>query len=409
MLNVLNYAKRFRNSKWTLLNDPAVTTTQGLKVRISHAGNISVVGNNKDAIGSIVGTATVYRKTNNVWAKEQKLIPSDGYSTSELLSVAISGDGNYIAMGYPYNNAVLGINAMVFIFKYTSGTWTEQQKIRIFADGDGLENHMAGFSVALNYSGDTVAIGAYGWDTGTGGANDNRGAVIIYTRSGTTWTQQAVIDPAGGRNSNSQAGWSVALDFSGNTLAIGAPRQTVSGVTLAGAVYICTRSGTTWSTQAQLTLASPYNNEQFGWSVALNDSGDYLISGAPLYYNASTGYGRAVIFTRSGTTWTLNDTKYSNLNYAADYGYSVSIDSSGLFYVVGAPKVGIDTGRELGRVYIYSVNGLLNTLSVSPVTSTNHSFGRSIALSKTNKTLLVGAPTSSVSGSNSGSYVFDRR
>jgi hypothetical protein len=405
MFNFLNYTKKFRSTKWTFLQDSSTGAQQGISVSISDDGNVSVVGNQYDTVGGISGTATVYRRTNNVWAKEQKLIPSDGYSTSQLVSVAISGDGNYIALGYPYYSASALKDAMVFIFKYTSGTWVEQHKIANLVDDDGRGQHRAGYSVSLNYTGDTIALGAPYWDTGTGGGNDDRGAVIIYTRSGTSWTQQRVIDPSITSGSSSYSGTSVSLDSSGNTLAIGTPSETVSGISNAGAVYIWTRSGTTWTREARLTLASYYSNERFGYSVALSSSGNNLISGSPGYVNASTGEGRATTFNRSGTTWTLNNTVYSNIPYPAGYGQSVSVNSNGTIFAVGAPHV-LGINPSYGNVYIYNANNLINIISILPDTGTEHRLGTACCLSKNNKTLIASGPTTSSTG---GSYIFDRR
>ncbi|MDV7390622.1 FG-GAP repeat protein, partial [Arthrospira platensis SPKY1] len=71
-------------------------------------------------------------------------------------------------------------------------------------------------------------------------------------------------------------GISVALSSDGNTLAVGADLEDTSPASNNGAVYIFTRSGSTWTQQAKL-LASDYaSNEQFGYSVALSSDGNTL-------------------------------------------------------------------------------------------------------------------------------------
>jgi hypothetical protein len=63
--------------------------------------------------------------------------------------------------------------------------WTEIQKL---LPSDGATSDYFGYSVSLD--GDTTLIGAY--------ANDNNGAInsgsaYVFTRTGTTWTQQAKL------------------------------------------------------------------------------------------------------------------------------------------------------------------------------------------------------------------------
>ena len=85
-------------------------------------------------------------------------------------------------------------------------------------------------SVAL--SGDTALIGAYGK---TVGGQPNAGAAYVFTRSGSSWSQQAEPSDPGAANGD-KFGTSVAL--SGDTLLVGVPDKTVGGQKLAGAAYV---------------------------------------------------------------------------------------------------------------------------------------------------------------------------
>ena len=121
-----------------------------------------------------------------------------------------------------------------------------------------------GYSVSL--SGDTLAVGAVGEASNTTGVNasqsDNSargsGAVYIFTRSGTTWSQQAYLK-ASNTGRGDTFGHSVSL--LGDTLTVGASYESSSATGVngsqsdnsareSGAVYVFTRSGTTWSQQA---------------------------------------------------------------------------------------------------------------------------------------------------------------
>ncbi|MFN9970629.1 MAG: FG-GAP repeat protein, partial [Phycisphaerae bacterium] len=79
---------------------------------------------------------------------------------------------------------------------------------------DGAANDQFGNQVAL--SGDTAVVGAYRDDAG---ANTDQGSAYIFTRSGTTWTQQAKLTDFDGA-AGDMFGYSVATF--GETAVVGA-------------------------------------------------------------------------------------------------------------------------------------------------------------------------------------------
>src|SRR5262245_24489491 len=89
-----------------------------------------------------------------------------------------------------------------------------------------------GSSVALSADGSTLAVGAWLEDSVAAGIGGNQadnsapaaGAVYLFTRSGTTWSQQAYVK-ASNTGANDWFGSSVALSADGSTLAVGASRE----------------------------------------------------------------------------------------------------------------------------------------------------------------------------------------
>ena len=135
---------------------------------------------------------------------------------------------------------------------------------------DGAAYDYFGVSVAL--SGDTALVGAYYDDVG---ANSEQGSAYVFTRSGTTWTQQGQLTASDGAELD-LFGVSVAL--SGDTALVGAFLDDVGANSYQGSAYVFTRSGTTWSQQGQLTASDGAAGDLFGISVAL--SGDTALVGA---------------------------------------------------------------------------------------------------------------------------------
>src|SRR5439155_20704443 len=159
-----------------------------------------------------------------------------------------------------------------------------------------LHSSNYGYVVRLNGNGNTMAVSAYFEASNaagiTGDQNDDSipeaGAVYVFTRSGTTWTQQAYIKTSNtgeaGKGDeigdDDQFGFSLALSDDGNTLAAGAigedsgasginGNQADNSLQNAGAVYVFTRTGTSWSQQAYVKPSNPDAADLFGYSVSL--------------------------------------------------------------------------------------------------------------------------------------------
>lgn len=208
-----------------------------------------------------------------------------------------------------------------------------------------------GNRVALSANGTTLAVGAYG----EGG---NMGAVYVFTRTGSTWSQQARITAPGGE-ANDFFGNAVALSADGNTLAIGADGESGDQTgtfavmppsnnlaSSSGAVYVYSRSGSTWSQQAFIKASNTFAFDLFGAFVALSADGNTLAVGA--YYEsgdltgahgnaAFASSGAAYVFSRTGTSWAQQSyIKAANAGAGDFFGIYLSLSGSGDTLAVGA-------------------------------------------------------------------------
>jgi hypothetical protein len=121
-------------------------------------------------------------------------------------------------------------------------------------------------------------------------ADLSTGAVAIFVRSGTTWSQQAYIK-ASNTGQEDWFGVRLALSGDGNTLAVTAPNEdsAATGIngpqnddtaTEAGAAYIFTRNGTSWAQLAYVKGANTEAYDEFGGAVGLSRDGRTLVVGA---------------------------------------------------------------------------------------------------------------------------------
>jgi len=322
------------------------------------------------------------------WTEMQKLLAADG-ATNEFFGYTVSLDGDTALIGAPTRYST--DTGSAYVFTRATGTWTQQAKLLA---SDGVTGDDFGRSVSL--SGDTALIGAY-YDDDNG---EHSGSAYVFTRTGTTWTQQAKLLASDGA-ADDWFGESVALD--GDTALIGAYGDDNNGPGY-GSAYVFTRTGTTWTQQAKLFLSSDVGG--FGCSVSLD--GDTALIGVISEIENETIYSSAYVFTRTGTTWTQQAKLLASDGAALDlFGWSVSL--SGDTALIGAENDN-DNGFWSGSAYVFARTGTTWTQQQKLLASDGafgDSFGVSVSLS--GGTALIGALYDSDKGDSAGSaYVFTR-
>jgi len=369
---------------------------QGWSVAVSADGNTAILGGPADGTG--IGAAWVYTRSGSTWTQQQKLIASDGAAGAAFgTSVALSADGNTAIVGGPGQN-VGGTSGAgtAWVFTRSGSTWTQQQELTA---SDGVAGAAFGTSVAL--SGNTAIVGGPGQNSGAG-------AAYVYTRSGTTWAQQQELvgtgavgtvhtQPATGQ------GWSVALSADGNTAIVGGPADNSQ----TGAAWVFTRSGVTWSQQGSKLVGTDLGagpNYQ-GYSVALSADGNTAIVGG---FGDNAGTGAAWVYTRSGTAWSQQGSKLVGSGVTgrtAEQGFSVALSSDGNTAIVGGPA---DNGF-IGAAWVYTRSGtawtqLQKLVGTGAVGLANE--GSSVALSADGNTAIVGGPQDSGNNTTGAAWVF---
>ena len=270
------------------------TASQQQKVQASDAASAGNFGRSvsvSDNTASILGIEGTYifTRSGTTWSQQQKIQPSD-HSTNKgpwgMYETDL--DGETCVIGYKGGTETSLSNnntGTAYVFTRSGTTWSQQQKL---FHPNGRQYDYFGENMQLD--GDNLIVSAHNEPHNSGGSYDNAGAVYIWTRSGTTWTQQQRLE-ASDKAASDIFGSSVAID--GDTCVIGAQQEDAGGSN-AGAAYVFTRSGTTWSQQQKLVASDAAASDFFGTSVGI--SGDTLVVGT---FNA----GAAYVFTRSGTTW----------------------------------------------------------------------------------------------------------
>jgi hypothetical protein len=345
------------------------------------------------------------------------------------IEVAISGDGSTLAVGaVDESSAAVGIDGdqtdntaldsgAVYVFVRAGATWVQQAYVKA-SNTDPADSF--GAALALSGDGNTLAVGAPLEDGAATGIDGNQGdnsaanagAVYVFARAGTTWSQQAYVK-ASNTEGNDELGSSVALSADGNTLATGAIDESSAATGIggnqaddsaanAGAAYVFTRVGVKWSQQAYVKASNTDAGDGFGFAVALAEDGNTLAVSAPAEASASTGIdgdqsdnsqphaGAVYVFARVGMQWAQQAYAKGTPAIAGDF-FGQAVACSGDTVAAGAP--GNDTVPNAGAVFVFARGGTSwspQAMLVAPNARNNDQLGAALALS--GDTLVAGAP-----------------
>lgn len=284
---------------------------------------------------------------------------------------SVDVDGPTAVLGAPLADVIdisLQSDAGVVFVQFWDGfSWEQQQ--RLISDDADAEDH---FGWAVGISGDTVVVGVPQDDD----AGLDAGAVYVFVRSGTTWSEQAKLI-AGDAAANDRFGKAVAID--GDTVVVGAQEDDNGFGVDAGAIYVFVRTGTVWSQQEKLVPSDAGGGIQVGNAVSID--GDVLIAGCELDNDLGAGSGSAYIYNREGTTW-LYQAKLTASDGVANDNFGASVTISGLRAAVGAP-LNDDSGEGSGSAYVFLKSGSswnLEAKLTAGDAAEFEEFGRSVAM-----------------------------
>ena len=328
-------------------------------------------------------------------------------------AVSLSADGMTLAVGAPFessgsagvdgdqaDDAVYGAGA-VYVFVPQGDTWVQQAYIK--ASNPGITDNF-GFATALSADGNTLAVSAHFEASGDTGVNADQdddsipqaGAVYVFTRNGTTWTQQSFIKAS-------------------NTGHIGQRLDSDEQPALAAEHFGPIASG-------EYSYEDSYgemfdDGDQFGAAIALSDDGHKLVvtataedSGTPGVNsdqgdNSKRSAGAAYVFEREGDTWTQTAyIKPSNPEVDALFGYSAALSADGRRIAIGgydedgsvASTNEFQDGlvRGAGAVYVFDFDGdtwhQVGYLKASNA-ERGDSLGVAVAISDDGKTVIATA------------------
>lgn len=283
------------------------------------------------------GAVYLYRYGASQWTQDAYIKASNVHDAWFGFSLSLSGDGNRLVVGaIEEDNNARGVSSSfpgpgdigtvgdpntpwnsgaAYIYYHNGTNWTEEAYIKA-SNARTAANF--GASVSLNDDGDLLAVGAKEETTNMVGvhqqpstsASHNRyysGAVYVYARTGSDWSDQAFIK-AGNTDNGDRFGIGVRLSGDGRWLAVVAKEEesSASGIHASsrqqndnsiagfGAVYLYRTNNSLWTEQAYI---KPSNTQDgyggFGFetqpSFDLSDDAERLAVGMWAEDSLTTG------------------------------------------------------------------------------------------------------------------------
>lgn len=267
---------------------------------------------------------------------------------------AVAIDGDVLAVSSPQlDRGETQDVGEVRIFHLVDGAWTLEAIVSSPVD----QSTLFGESIALQ--GDRLVVAAP-WHSGGGRGVDpvegdpvfHSGAVYIFERDESGWSQVAFLKPPN-THDDQQFGSSVALD--GDRVAVGARWDAASSTAdpdaldapQSGAVFTYTLDEGTWAAEAMVLPTILDEGDSFGTAVGL--AGELLVVGAPdedstdtvidgdASNNRGGGSGAVYAFRREGDAW-VQEAYIKAFNANPGDALGEDLDFDGEWLVVAAPE-----------------------------------------------------------------------
>ncbi len=329
--------------------------TSSSHIAVNDTGDIIAMSHLQHDLPSCAncGRVVVFKRRNGVWSQlGNEIFGTKVNSKNFGRSIALNSAGNVLAIGDRDNDTAGANKGMVHVYEYNGTNWVAKGatgKINPPDFGDSTPNW--GTSVDLDSSGNTIVIGA--------NEHDNKGRIIVYEYNAPNWTQKGNTKFG---NNPVLFGHDVSINAEGNMILAGQPHYSSNkGRTNA---YLYNESDDKWKYWAyDCVLCETVNGRKAGWSVALNASGNTAVIGSPDTYNVNKK-GRVNVWRQISKdvggvqepTWTKIGSNIVGNDNKGRFGWSVDINAEGNIIAVGAPNNNTTGGTDRGRVRIYELD-----------------------------------------------------
>lgn len=303
---------------------------------------------------SLIDKIYIYLRSGSTWTLEETLYSGEINDVNAPFGrhLCLNEFGDRIFISHSEATVNSNTNAgKVHVYSRTGITWTKETEI---ISNIPTTNEYFGSGISSDYSGTRVFIGMLYQVPGDG---FNSGGVSVFVRSGTTWSHETILYGSNRADGDafgmSGANPNCSTDSDGTRVAILATMADIPGFNNVGKIYIFVRSGTSWTQEAVLTASDYIANMRLGRHGGLrlsNDGSKLIISRS---FNATNN--KIYFFTRSGTNWYEIGAIMPSDFVTGDTFSSPIVSDAAITRVVGASINADFSGyTDAGKVYIFS-------------------------------------------------------
>lgn len=307
------------------------------------------VGSRADNVINDDGAVYIFKRDiSGTWLESTKLLPPANASSgsNSYFSTALAVDGDTLLVGSSQDDVAGGNAGAVFVYtKNISGNWDYQSTILPPLSGTQF------FGIAVSLEGDTALIGA-SWDSEIA---LRAGAAFIYQRdvSGNWVLQEKLLANDGLLEDN----FGKVVSLRNNTAIVSSPSNDESGLD-AGAVYVFEKDSTNaWNQTVKLLASNGVASDFFGNSLAFD--GSILAVGTPGHDSIINGNGSGGVYVyQKGLAGAWSEELIlvpSDAVTSDQYGVSVALDDTGTI-VMGSTGAKNLAGNATGAAVVYELS-----------------------------------------------------
>jgi hypothetical protein len=263
---------------------------------------------------------------------------------------SVAIDGDVAVIGAPSGDGFVADCGVACVFERSGSTWTQTAVLKL-PDGEAIDQF--GQSVAI--LGGRIAVGA----PGDGTASLAAGSVSLFERVGGVWTMVARLRPLG--SANAKFAENIALDP--QRVYAGGPEETHLA-THGGSVWVFAQNAGVWVQEARIEPATVANNDHFGADIAVVN--DVLVIGAWGMDVANTDAGAVFVYEHTPQGWFPRALLSGVLSPFASLGWSVAFDGQ---TVLAGAWLDDAYGSNTGSVWSYRVTTAPRTYCTSRINS----------------------------------------